>query len=529
MSKRQTPFSVDGRPFFPLAGQVHNSSAFAVSELDSAWRALEALGANTAEVPVYWEQVEPEEGRFDFTLVDALLAAARERGLRLIVLWFGGWKNGTMKNAPGWVKDNPARFLRVTTPDGAAIGVLSPHGEATWAADAAAFQALCTHLDEQDRAHGTVIALQIENEPGILGSDRDYGPEAEALFTEPVPNELRARLQAEVTSVAAVLWAAHGGRSGSWQECFGVVAGELFSAWHFALGINRLAIAGKALFRRPMFVNVWLREMRWRLPGVSYPSGGATTNALDLWKWAAPALDLIAPDMYARDRRGFVAACESYGRPDNPLFVPESACHSSNARNLFRALGEHNAVGYAVFGIEDILEPSGAVRPEHRELMESFRSAAAILPLLLRLDVEARVYTIAEDEDASEQSLVDSNVLVLFQQAEAGFVWSDHRHHWDERRERGRGLAIQVHHDEWYLVGTGYRVLFRPSLSTTSALGVHASDLLADRLVTYRAVEEGAFSDIGTWEVRRRRTGDESDFGVWVRTDVGVVRVVLGQ
>ena len=165
----QRIFQVDGRPFFPLGGQVHNSSAYRPEDMETAWRALELMHANTAEVPVYWEQVEPAEGQFDFSSVDFLLEGARERGLRLVLLWFGTWKNGMMKYAPAWVKADPARFQRVIAPGGAPIAVLSSHCEATREADKRAFCALMAHLKERDSAERTVIAVQVENEPGILG------------------------------------------------------------------------------------------------------------------------------------------------------------------------------------------------------------------------------------------------------------------------------------------------------------------------------------------------------------------------
>jgi beta-galactosidase GanA len=164
-------FYVNGRPFFPLGGQVHNSSAYTLLGLDTAWKALEALHANTAEIPVYWEQVEPREEEYDFHQIDDLLTAARQRELKLVLLWFGTWKNGMMKYTPEWVKDNPQRFRRVTTPDGVSIAVLSPHGGATWEADCRAFCALMRHLKDQDENEQTVIAVQVENEPGTLGSD----------------------------------------------------------------------------------------------------------------------------------------------------------------------------------------------------------------------------------------------------------------------------------------------------------------------------------------------------------------------
>ncbi|MDQ2831516.1 MAG: beta-galactosidase, partial [Chloroflexota bacterium] len=133
--------TVDGKPFFILGGQVHNSSAYTKDSMAPLWDVLVRMHANTAEVPVYWEQIEPEEGAFDFSIVDDVIAGAREHELRLILLWFATWKNGTMKYTPGWVKVQPDRFRRVITADGFPLPVLSPHCPATLAADTAAFRA----------------------------------------------------------------------------------------------------------------------------------------------------------------------------------------------------------------------------------------------------------------------------------------------------------------------------------------------------------------------------------------------------
>ena len=100
---------VDGAPFLILGGQCHNSSAWPKT-LPGVWSAIEALQANTLEAPISWEQFEPEPGRFDTSIVDELLAGARERHVRLVLLWFGTWKNGSAHYLPAWMK-RPARAL----------------------------------------------------------------------------------------------------------------------------------------------------------------------------------------------------------------------------------------------------------------------------------------------------------------------------------------------------------------------------------------------------------------------------------
>src|ERR1700723_268188 len=108
---------VDGQPFLILGGQIHNSSAWP-SELPQVWESMAALHANTVEAPVYWEQLEPQQGQFDFTNVDQVVEGARAHDLHVILLWFGTWKNGNMHYAPEWVKTDPVRFPHTIRPDG---------------------------------------------------------------------------------------------------------------------------------------------------------------------------------------------------------------------------------------------------------------------------------------------------------------------------------------------------------------------------------------------------------------------------
>src|SRR3990170_245617 len=60
---------VDGAPYLVLGGQAHNSSNYP-AVLPLVWPTIKALNANTLEIPVAWEQVEPVERKFDFSWLD---------------------------------------------------------------------------------------------------------------------------------------------------------------------------------------------------------------------------------------------------------------------------------------------------------------------------------------------------------------------------------------------------------------------------------------------------------------------------
>jgi hypothetical protein len=531
-------FTVDGQPFFPVGGQSRNSSGYNDAESETAFQALKLIGGNTLEIPVYWGQVEPEEGRFDFTGVDSLLSKAQREGVRLVLLWFGTWKNGDMDYAPAWVKTNPARFPRVMGPLGNTIWGLSPHCEATFEADRRAFTALCEHLAMRQKDYAAVVAVQIENEPGMLGSDRDYSPAGQTAYEALVPVALMDAMRAAGRGRIYDLWQAAGGKAaGTWPEVFGGEAGELLSAWAIATYIDRLAAAGKARFAVPMYANVWLGEVGWKVAGESYPSGGAVSKVLDIYKWCAPHLDLIAPDIYIGDAQGYEAVCAAYARPDNPLFVPESAPGGSNSWLMFRAVADHNAIGYSFFAIEHIVGEDGDVRPELAALADSFRCLAAAAPLLLKYQGTGRVHAVVQDEDLGAQTLSLESWLgqVEFGDVSIGALMKDWRHMpptippiGGGPARRGRGLIIQASRDEFYLVGAAYRLILRAPAQSAAALDIiYSREHLLRCQAHYVSVDEGHFDEAGGFVIERRRNGDEVDGGVWVEADNGVVRVIM--
>jgi beta-galactosidase GanA len=187
-----TQLIVDGKPFLIRGGELGNSSASNPAYLRPFWARFADLNMNTILAPVYWELIEPEEGRFDFSSLDGLVADARGSGMRLVLLWFGSWKNSMSCYTPAWVKRDPKRFPRATDLDGTPQEILSPFSTESRDADARAFAALQGHLREIDEASHTVLMVQVENEIGMIPTARDHRPEAERAFASAVPAELMA-------------------------------------------------------------------------------------------------------------------------------------------------------------------------------------------------------------------------------------------------------------------------------------------------------------------------------------------------
>ena len=349
-----TQLVVEGTPFIMLGGELHNSSASSLQYMEPIWPKLRALNLNTVLATVSWELFEPEEGRFDYTLVDGLVQAARSNKLRLVVLWFGSWKNGVSSYAPAWVKKDTQRFPRVKGRNGNTTEVLTPLAESSRNADAKAFAALMKHIREIDLKQQTVAMMQVENEAGLLGDSRDRSPLAEAEFAKAVPAELTAYFQQHKETLIPefkAYWEAAGFKtSGTWTEVFGEDADEAFMAWNMAKYIGAVITAGKAQHPIPMYVNAWLVQREGQHAG-GYPSGGPVSKVMDIYRAAAPQIDLLAPDIYLPDFRG---VCASYLRSGNPLFIPEASRGTDAAQKAIIAILQFNALGFCPFGIDSL-------------------------------------------------------------------------------------------------------------------------------------------------------------------------------
>ena len=374
-------FFVDDKPFIMLAGELHNSSPSSIEYMRPIWDKLSALHLNTVIGAASWELVEPKEGNFDFSRVDDQINQARQRNMRLVLIWFATWKNAGSSYSPDWVKADPKRFppmiLKVRPDAGIGsflakymeeqgTGPLSPFGSDTVKADARAFAALMSHITDVDPQH-TVIMMQVENEIGSLGDSRDRSPIAEAAWAGPVPADLMNYLTKHKDTLLPEIqevWGKNGYKTkGNWQQVFGENewADEVFMAYYMGRYVNEVAKEGKAQLNIPMYVNAWLGpQPKAELPG-QWPSGGPVARVMDIYRAAAPSIDLFAPDIYVPDFKG---TCALYARSGNPLFIPEAR---DQVGNLFWALGHHSALGWSPFGIED-LSPDGQVAQTYKLL-----------------------------------------------------------------------------------------------------------------------------------------------------------------
>ncbi len=479
-----TQLIVDGEPFLVLGGELHNSSSSSREYMKGIWPRLDSMGLNTVLAVVEWALVEPEEGQFDFSLVDGLLEDARAHDLRLILLWFGAWKNGQSHYIPAWVKTDYRRFPRAKTPQGKSLEILSTFGRETLEADARAFAAMMEHLRERDSLDRIVIMVQVQNEVGVLGATRDFNDAANAAFDSEVPGELmqflsenRQKLLPELLEV----WQRTGCQtSGTWEEAFGrgMQTDELFMAWQYARYLDQCVLRGKAEYDLPMFVNAWIVQPEDRKPG-DYPSGGPQAHVLDIWRAGAPHMDLLCPDIYLPD---FAGICSLYTRSGNVLFIPEARTGEQGAAQSFYAIGRHRAIGYSPFGIESrVGDPAGGPIPAAYRLLESMS------PLLLEAQQGGTVNAVLLKRDKNPAEELRAGDYYLHFELRTS-RWSDYR------PELGYALVMTMAPDEFIVAGKDVQVTFSPATP-----GPPVAALLW--------VDEGRFED-GNWIPRRRLNGD---------------------
>jgi hypothetical protein len=542
-----TELIVDGRPFLALTGELGNNTATSLENMEPIWPRLVAGNMNCVLAAISWAEMEPAEGKYEFVLTDGLIQEARRNNLKIVFLWFGSWKNGLSSYAPTWVKRDYKKYPRIRIKGGRSIELLSTFGDASRDADARAFRALMRHIKEVDGQRHTVLMIQVENEVGVLRDSRDRSDAANKAFAGPVPKELMDYLQQHKDTLAPELkevWTANGSKtSGTWEEVFGPgkpdsvdmpiqtnspplsqeeyqtgwrklhwPADEFFMAWNYAKYVNKVVEQGKAEYAVPMYVNAWLQQPNMAWPG-TYPSGGPLPQVHDIWRAGAPAVDILAPDLYLQY---FDEVAQRFTRNGNPFFVPET---SANAANAFLAVGKYNAIGFSPFGIERSVAPDN-------ELAAAYHVLSEMAPAILAQQGKDTITTVLMNQgDAPAKVKLGDYTLSLSyvgrgrvpiapepaapaergQAAQAGPPQAQAGGRGGQGAQPGpaqaNAILVASGPDEYFMCAGsgGIRIAFTPNSPGPATVG------LGD-------VQEGRFVD-GKWVVVRQLGGDDTGQG----------------
>ena len=507
-----------------LGGELSNSAATSVSDIEKVLPRMKTLGLNTVLVPVYWEFLEPVEGQMDFTLVDRTIDVARQQGLKIVPLWFGAWKNSMSCYAPAWFKLDVKRFPRAVTAEGKPLEIASCFSDHVLQADLKAFSALMQHIAEKDPRRDVVIMIQIENEIGMLESARDHSPLAEKAYKQPVPQALLKALSIK--------------RQGTWAEVFGTddYADEKFMAWHYACYVEHLAQAARRIHDMPLYVNAAMNS-RGRKPG-EYPSAGPLAHLADIWKAGAPDIDILAPDIYDT---GFKSWASQYAMPSRPqdggkvknrLFIPESRCCANSGVRALYAFGEHQALGFSPFAIDQASpKETGSVTQAYHLLREIFSLTSHHSPLA------TQSWGLLFDQEDRERIIDDNGVLITCRhyftlpwdaRATDGSTWSE-----------GGAMLIRLGKYDYLLAGSGVVIDFKTRTEkqqeqqkelgedgfaeaggNRSGFSVLGSQFSGSRLGLL-SVDEVDVDHQGQMHFLRRHNGDQSHQGRHARISVG--------
>jgi hypothetical protein len=465
-----TQLIVNNKPFLMIAGEVHNSAASTLEYMKPLFPKLKTMNLNSVFVTLAWEQFEPKEGVYDYTLVDAIIDNAKKNNLKVALLWFASWKNGESSYAPLWVKKDTKRFFRVKNEEGKAIETLSPFCEATKIADAKAFAALMKHIKAIDTDQ-TVILMQPQNEVGMF-QDIDYNQVALDLYEKEVPKTLMTYLKKNkkhLNSYVSDAWSKSNFKTnGTWKEIFGDTpeAKAFLTTWQYATYINFVAKSGRSEYNLPMMVNAWIVQKPEDLPGV-YPNGGPVSRVMDIWKAAAPDIDILSPDIYLPNFKEIVAM---YHRNDNPLLVPESKAEVGRA---FYAFGEHDAICFSPFGIEDAAD--------NFVFTKSYELLNEVQHLIKKYQGTGKMHAVLREEGDTYKDFYmgDWKVKVMY----------------DNPNEPSFGIIVQSAADEFIVIGMNMNLFFESELK--------------NKIGYIGQVFEGRFEG-ENWVTTRMLNGDET-------------------
>ena len=526
----------NGKPMLMIGGELGNSSASTPDDVKRTFSHLHQMGLNTVLVPLSWELIEPQEGAFDMSSLDTILNEARLNELKVVLLWFGAWKNSMSCYAPEWFKRDLKRFPRAHTPEGKPVEEASSLSKNVLEADKRAFCRIMQHLRDHDAQEQTVIMVQVENEIGMIEVPRDYSADATRMYQSAVPQQLTDYLKKYQKSLHPYLkekLQPKAQAGANWPQLFGddIYTEEIFQTWTYATYVEQIAKAGRDIYNLPMYVNVALNS-RDRKPG-QYPSGGPLAHLIDLWHCGAPSIDVLGVDIYDKGIKSWLS---KYHLPNNPLFVPEIRLDDKDAMYALYAFGHHGAMGFCPFSIEDYplttatnandwkqmdlsqddqLNAFSTVGSSRSPLVASYRLLRQAEPLILERQGTKDMDAVLLDNEQREAEIVTPDGIRLTVKHSYTLGWEPGAK--DAAWPETACIILRLAKEDYLVIGSGVVVTFSPAESS-------ATWQKGDKRIGLAKCEEVEIVD-GRQQIVRHLNGDQTHQGRHVRIPVGAFQI----
>jgi len=527
---------VNDRPMLMIGGELGNSSASTPEDVKRTFSHLHKMGLNTVLVPVSWELIEPQEGEFDMGTLDVILSEARHNELKVVLLWFGAWKNSMSCYAPEWFKRDVKRFPRAHTSEGVPVEEASSLSKNVLEADKRAFCHVMAYLRDHDALEQTVIMVQVENEIGMIEVPRDYSADATRLYQSAVPKQLTDYLKRHQKSLHPYLkekLQPQAKAGANWAQLFGddIYTEEIFQTWTYATYVEQIAKAGREIYNLPMYVNVALNS-RDRKPG-QYPSGGPLAHLIDLWHCGAPSIDVLGVDIYDKGIKSWLA---KYHLPNNPLFVPEIRLEDKDAMYALYAFGHHGAMGFCPFSIEnyplttvsnandwkqmdlsqdDQLNAFSSVGSSLSPLVASYRLLRQAEPLILERQGTKDMDAVLLDNEQREAEVITPDGIRLTIKHSYTLGWEPGAK--DAEWPEAACIILRLGKEDYLVIGSGVVVTYSPAESS-------ATWQKGDKRIGLARCEEVEMVE-GKQRIVRHLNGDQTHQGRHVRIPVGMFQM----
>ena len=515
---------VNDRPMLMIGGELGNSSASTPEDVKRTFSHLHKMGLNTVLVPVSWELIEPQEGEFDMGTLDVILSEARHNELKVVLLWFGAWKNSMSCYAPEWFKRDVKRFPRAHTSEGVPVEEASSLSKNVLEADKRAFCHVMAYLRDHDALEQTVIMVQVENEIGMIEVPRDYSANATRLYQSAVPKQLTDYLKRHQKSLHPYLkekLQPQAKAGANWAQLFGddIYTEEIFQTWTYATYVEQIAKAGREIYNLPMYVNVALNS-RDRKPG-QYPSGGPLAHLIDLWHCGAPSIDVLGVDIYDKGIKSWLA---KYHQPNNPLFVPEIRLEDKDAMYALYAFGHHGAMGFCPFSIEDYpltttsnandwkqmdlsqddqLNAFSSVGSSLSPLVASYQLLRQTEPLILERQGTKDMDAVLLDNEQREAEIITADGIRLTVKHSYSLGWEPGAK--DAEWPETACIILRLGKEDYLVIGSGVVVTFQQRIGLAKCEEVEIVD--------------------GKQRIIRHLNGDQTHQGRHVRIPVGAFQI----